>query len=105
FDRNFFDGEIVFELVKGLSDHFVQLHAIGEFEGRLLRGSPEVLQHIIDFSNLSLDILVILLPKIRIAKAVKIKVLLFEFSRGKVKEGFYGDERIANVMTQARGEQ
>src|SRR6185437_13640670 len=105
FDPDVFRRETRFQRFDAGFDDFAQLHLVGEFKGRLFRSRPEVLEQVVDALNLALHALVIFLPEIRVPHAVEAHFFLGHFAGGQIKEGFDGDERVADVMAQAGGEQ
>ena len=57
-----------------------------------------LLVHVINAGNLALNVLVVFLPKIGVAQAVQIHLLLFHLGWGQIEEGLHRYQRVPNVM-------
>src|SRR3989442_1142196 len=71
---------------------------------RTTNGS-KILQHVVDLFDLALNVLVIILPEIRVAKTAHVEALFLQLGGSQIEERLYGHQGITNVMTQSSRQQ
>src|SRR5262249_39071623 len=102
-DLDFFRGHFRAKLGDDVADEFLNVQLGGELSGRRFGRGPKILQQIVDATELKLDVMVIVLPKLRIAQRIDVEVFLAQLARGQVEKRLHSDQRVADVMAQARG--